>query len=102
MLLLCVRFSKEDVFASFFQVLHSINVRRGSEDRLWWASSKKCLFKVGSFFSSLAFSVGSHFSWKSVLWTQTLMRATYFVWSAALGKILTIDNLKKRHVIFCG
>jgi hypothetical protein len=43
-----------DVFASFFQVLHSISVTRGSEDRLWWVSSKIGLFKVGSFFSSLA------------------------------------------------
>jgi hypothetical protein len=26
-------------------------------------------------------------------------REIFFVWSAALGKILTLDNLKKRHVI---
>jgi hypothetical protein len=62
-----VSFSREaydwevDVFASLFQVLHSINVRKGSEDRLWWVSSKKGLFKVGSFFSSLTCFVGSHF-----------------------------------------
>jgi hypothetical protein len=56
-----VSFSREahdwnvDVFVSsfFFQVLHSVIVRRGSEDRLWWVSSKKGLFKVGSFFSLL-------------------------------------------------
>jgi len=60
-------FSKEahdwevDAFASFFQVLHSVIVIRGSEDRLWWVSSKKGLFTVGSFFSSLTCSVGSHF-----------------------------------------
>jgi hypothetical protein len=46
-----VSFSREvhdwemDVFTFFFfQVLHSVNVRRGSEDRLWWVSSKKGLF----------------------------------------------------------
>ncbi|XP_059462221.1 uncharacterized protein LOC132191291, partial [Corylus avellana] len=27
-----------DVFASFFQLLHSARVRRGCEDRLWWIS----------------------------------------------------------------
>jgi hypothetical protein len=27
------------------------------------------------------------------------MRTAYFVWSAALDKILTMDNLRKRHVI---
>jgi len=62
-----VSFSREvhdweiDVFAFFFQVLHSVSVRRGNEDRLWWVSSKKGLFKVDSFFSSLACSVVSHF-----------------------------------------
>jgi len=80
-------------------VLHSVNVRRGSEDRLWWVSSKKGLFKVESFFSSLACSVGSHFLWKSVWQAQALARAAYFAWLAALGKILTLDNFRKRHVI---
>jgi hypothetical protein len=73
-----------DVFASFFQVLHSVSVRRGSEDGLWWVSSKKCLFKVGSFFSSL---------------DNLRKRAAFFAWLAALGKILTLDNLRKRRVI---
>jgi hypothetical protein len=88
-----------DVFASFFKVLNSINVRRGSEDRPWWVSSEKGLFKVGSFFSSLACSVGSHFPWKSVWRTRAPTRAACFAWSATLGKILTMDNLKKRYVI---
>ncbi|XP_059436558.1 CMP-sialic acid transporter 2-like isoform X2 [Corylus avellana] len=31
--------------------------------------------------------------------TQAPLRAIFFVWSAAFGKILTLDNLRKRHVI---
>jgi hypothetical protein len=31
--------------------------------------------------------------------TQTPPRSVIFAWSGALGKILTLDNLKKRHVI---
>jgi hypothetical protein len=31
--------------------------------------------------------------------TQALSRVAFFVWSAALGKILTLDNLRKHHVI---
>jgi hypothetical protein len=53
------------VFASFLQVLHSVTVRRGSEDKLWWVPSKRGLFKVKSFFCSLCYE-GSHFPWKSV------------------------------------
>jgi hypothetical protein len=30
-----------DVFASFFQVLHSVTVRRGCVDQLWWAPPKE-------------------------------------------------------------
>ena len=60
-----------DVFASFFQVLHSAIVSRGRADRLWWVSSKKGLFKVKSFFSLLACFEGRCFPLKSV-WRTTL------------------------------
>jgi hypothetical protein len=71
---------------------------RGSAYRLWWVSSKRGLFKVKSF-SSLAFSEGSCFPWQSVWQTQAPLRAAVFEWSAALCKILTVDNVRKRHVI---
>jgi len=87
------------VFASFFQVLHSAMVSRDRVDRLWWVSFKKGLFKVKSFFSSLAGSEGRHFPWKSVWRTQAPSRAAFFAWSAALRKILIVDNLRKRHII---
>jgi hypothetical protein len=51
---------EEDVFASFLQLLHSVIVRRGCEGKLW-VSSKCGLFKVKSFFCSLACSDGSCF-----------------------------------------
>jgi hypothetical protein len=88
-----------DVFASFFQMLHSAMVSRDRADRLWWACSKKGLFKVKSFFSSLACSKDRPFPWKSVWRTQAPSRAAFFSWSAALGKIFLVDNLRKRHII---
>jgi hypothetical protein len=42
---------------------------------------------------------GSSFPWKSVWRTKSLPRAAFFVWSAALRKILTLDNLRKRQVV---
>jgi len=36
-------------------------VRRGNEDKMWWVSSKKGLFKVKSFFYFLSCSGGSRF-----------------------------------------
>jgi hypothetical protein len=50
-----------DVFASFFQMLQSIIVRKGGENKLWCVPSKKGLFKVESFFHSLTRLVGTHF-----------------------------------------
>jgi hypothetical protein len=74
-------------------------VSRGNEDKLWWVFSKKGLFKVKSSFYSLACSGSSRFPWSRVWRTQAPSRAAFLLWFAALGKILTLDNLKKRHVI---
>jgi hypothetical protein len=41
----------------------------------------------------------NYIPWKSVWQTQASLRAAFFVWSAALGKILILDNLKKCHII---
>jgi hypothetical protein len=73
-------------------------VSRDSEDKLWWVSSKKDVFKVKSFYS-LACSGSSSFPWKSVWRTQAPSRAAFFVWTVAIGKILTLDNFRKWHVI---
>jgi hypothetical protein len=63
-----------DVFTSFNQVLHSVIVRRGDEEKLWWVPSKKGLFKVKSFFHSLACSKGTRFPWKCQWQTQRRQR----------------------------
>jgi hypothetical protein len=71
----------------------------GSQDKLWWIPSKKGIFKVKDFFGALSIAEGSGFPWKSVWRTKSPPRAAFFVWSAALGKILTLDNLRKRQVV---
>jgi hypothetical protein len=38
-----------DIFASFFQVLHSINIRRGSEDSYGGSPPKKACSRSGLF-----------------------------------------------------
>jgi hypothetical protein len=86
-------------------MLHSGIVKRGGEDKLWWVPSKKGLFskkgifKVNTFFHSLTHTIGARFPWECVWRTQAPSRASFFSWSAALGKIFTLDNLRKRYVI---
>jgi hypothetical protein len=77
-------------------MLHSVIVRRGGEDKLWWVPSKKGLFKVKT---SLTRTLGTRFPWKCVWRTQAPSRAAFFSWLAALGKIISLDNLRKCHVI---
>jgi hypothetical protein len=78
-------------------VSHLIEVRRGSENKLWWISFEKGLFKVKSFFFSLACFEGTCFPWKSVWQTQSPSRAAFFAWLAGLER--TFANLRKRHVV---
>jgi len=39
------------------------------------------------------------FPWKNIWHVKAPTRVAFFVWSAALGNILTHDNLRKRNVI---
>jgi hypothetical protein len=80
-------------------VLHSTTVSRDRADRLWSVPSKKGVFKVKSYFSSLIGLERRCFLWKSVWRTHAPLRAAFFGWMAALDKILTVDNLRKRKII---
>ena len=88
-----------DVVTALFQKLQSIAIQRKNQDKLWWIPSKKGTFKVKDFFKTLSRAEGRGFPWKSVWRTKSPPRATFFVWSVALGKILTLDNLRKRQVV---
>jgi hypothetical protein len=41
----------------------------------------------------------AHLPWKNIWRVKAPTRVAFFVWSAALGKILTHDNLRKRNVM---
>jgi hypothetical protein len=91
-----------DMVLSFFDRLYSISARHGEGDRLVWNPSKKGLFEVRSFYEELIRKDGPpfpSFPWKNIWRVKAPTRVAFFVWSAALGKILTHDNLRKRNVI---
>ena len=37
--------------------------------------------------------------WKSIWKSKAPTRVAFFVWMAVLGKILTLDNLRKKNII---
>jgi hypothetical protein len=54
---------------------------------------------VKSFYEVLNKQDDPSFPWKSIWRVKAPARVAFFVWTAALGKILTHDNLRKRNVV---
>jgi hypothetical protein len=57
------------------------------------------VFVVRSFYNVFAHTDSLCFYWKSVWWTKVPSKAAFFAWLAALGKICTINNLRRQRVI---
>jgi hypothetical protein len=93
-----------DDLASLYSLLYSYNLD-GGDDKMWWVPNRKGKFEVKSFYFILNSAVSFPFPWKSIWRTKAPLRVAFFVWSAALGKILTLDNLRKRNLVLvnrCG
>jgi exonuclease III len=88
-----------EVISPFFEVLYSCKISQGNVDRIRWSSSKKGLFEVKSFYKILSNSHAEVFPWKSIWRCKVPKRVAFFGWNAALGKILTHDNLRKRNIV---
>jgi hypothetical protein len=57
------------------------------------------MFEVRSFYNALRPSDSISFPWRSIWWSRAPLRVPFFAWTTVLGKILTMDNLSKRHII---
>jgi hypothetical protein len=68
-------------------------------DQLWWSPSNNGTFDVSSFYKVLARKEAVHYPWKSIWRTKVPLKLTFFAWTAALVKIFTLDNLRKKRVI---
>ena len=88
-----------DAVASFLELLSSSSVKGYGEDRLCWRRSSKEGFKVRSYHKYLSSSAGIAVPWKRIWKTNAPPRVAFLVWVAAMGHILTTDNLRRRHVM---
>jgi hypothetical protein len=84
---------------SFFEQLYSIRIRHGEVDRVVWNLSKKRNFEVKTFYIALVCHEAASFPWKGILRVKALKRVAFFVWTTAIGKILTHDNLRRRSIV---
>ncbi|GMP39961.1 hypothetical protein CsSME_00010601 [Camellia sinensis var. sinensis] len=65
---------------------------------VWDVWSSQGVFSVSSFFGVLEEGGGGVFPWKCIWAMGSPSKIAFFVWTAALGRILTIDNLiRRRH-----
>ena len=82
----------------FWVELYSRNVRGVGDNKLCWKPTMRRGFEVQGFYHSLSLSV-IDFPRKMMWQSKVPPRVAFFSWTAALGKILTTDNLWKRHII---
>ena len=73
-------------------------MRGFGKDKMCWKSDREKSFTTKDYYNLLMGSNDYCFPWKSI-WKQKIpSRVAFFVWTAALGKCLTIDNLQKMKV----
>ena len=65
-----------------------------------WVGSKNGVFSVSSFYSILNGERVASFPWRMIWYTGLPPNVSFFVWTAAHNRILTINNLIRRiHVL---
>ena len=60
-----------------------------------WKLRENGDFEIWSFYSVFRWPSSIVFPWKAILGVKAPRRVSFFVWTTALGKILTADNLRK-------
>jgi hypothetical protein len=83
-------------FDSFFSVLYSSKTHPGEVDNLLWTTSSSQKFTVKSYYTLLQSSEHSSFPWRSVWKVKAPHHVAFFLWTAALDRILKMNTLRKR------
>ena len=83
----------------FIDLIYSTKVQGVVSNKLCEKAASGRGFKVSGYYHSLSPFIVISFPWKMVWQSKVPPRIAFFSWTAALGKILTIDNLRKRHFV---
>ena len=100
-----LRFSKNvhdwelESLSSFMELIYSLPLKGEGDDKLGWRSNLNKGFSVKEYYRCLHMASFDHFPWKSIWRTKVPPRVAFFSWTAALERLLTIDNLRKRNLI---
>jgi hypothetical protein len=80
-------------------LLYSLSLRGVGEDQLCWRHAPQEGFTVKCYYQCLSPPSLWSFPWKSIWKVKVSPRVAFFSWTATMGRILTIDNLRKRYII---
>lgn len=81
---------------NLFKLLYSNMPRGEGNDKLTWQLTGLVFFDVRSCYNFLCSPFTYLFPWKRIWCLKAHKRVSFFLWRAARGSILTIDNLVKR------
>ena len=84
--------------SNFMDMIYGASVKGNGQDKLCWKPEKNKGFMVRGYYRVLLDNGVQSFPWKGIWTSKIPSRVTFFIWSAALEKILTIDNLWKKNV----
>ena len=83
---------------SFMDMVYSGLLRRGGVDKLMLESFPWRFFEIRSY--KVLHSIAQwSFPWKNLWKPKVLTKVSFFLWEAALGKILTTDNLQRHWIV---
>jgi hypothetical protein len=83
----------------FFELLYSQHIKHGGVDKIVWIPSKRKIFEVKSYYKLKVNSEPVDGPWKIIWKSKVPLRVAFFIWTAVLGKILTMDNLCMKNII---
>ena len=84
----------------FLQTLHDQNFRPTGEDKLLLKDVKEKGFLVKIMYKGFDISPAFDFPYRLVWNPVVPLKIGVFAWEAALGKVLTLDQLKRRGMTF--
>jgi hypothetical protein len=84
---------------SLLELLYSSSAKGCEEYRMCWRGGCKDGFQVKAYYRDILPQSGFTLPWKSIWKSKAPPRVAFFVWTAALGRILTTDNLRRRRMI---
>jgi hypothetical protein len=80
---------------SFLNLLYSSNTHSGEVDSMLWTPSSSHNFAIKSYYNMLQLDEHSSFPWKSIWKVKAPPHIAFFLWTIAMGRILTVDNLRR-------